>query len=237
VLPAAVRRGAAANFNRVVQAARAPVVKLMCQDDRLYADCLTKQLAALREHEAVGVVLVSCRRDIVDDRGRVVYPARGWKHASGVDDTPRVLRSVVRAGTNIIGEPSAVLFSKKAFERANGFDETHQYLVDLDLWLRMLDDGALAFIPDALCTFRVSSSSWSSQLARSQAREARRTLRMARAAHPDVVTRIDLARGYGKPTALMLARRAFFSMSNHLPERGDHVDARPAANAVLTADR
>jgi GT2 family glycosyltransferase len=209
----------------------------MCQDDRLYANCLTQQVAALREHETAGVVLVSCRRDIVDDRGRVVYPARGWKHVSGVVDTPRVLRSVVRAGTNIIGEPSAVLFTKQAFDRAGGFDETQEYMVDLDLWLRMLEDGALAFIPDALCTFRVSSSSWSSQLARSQAREARRTLRMARAAHPDVVTRIDLARGYGKPTALMLARRAFFSMSNHLPERGDHVDARPAANAVLTADR
>jgi GT2 family glycosyltransferase len=236
VLPDVSGRGAAANFNRVVRACRAPYVKLVCQDDRLYPDCLSRQLAVLHEHSEEGIALVSSRRDIVDDHDRVVYPSRGWKHASGLVDTRRALRVIVRSGTNIIGEPSAVTFSKAIFERVGGFDEDQRYMVDLDLWTRMLTCGRLAFVPDALCTFRVSATSWSSQLARSQACEARKTLRSIRAAHAHEVRAFDLAIGYGKPTALAVARRIFFRMSGHLPERHGH-EAQPSRDGPTdTAD-
>ena len=71
------RAGAAGNFQRAVSLARGEYVKLLCQDDLLYPDCLDTQVAALRAGADRGVVLVACQRDIVDDDDRVIYRGRG----------------------------------------------------------------------------------------------------------------------------------------------------------------
>jgi glycosyltransferase involved in cell wall biosynthesis len=223
--------GASANFALAVAEATGTYVKLLCQDDVLYPECLERQVAAL----AAGpdVVMVSCHRDIVDDDDRVMYRNRGWRKAAGVYRGPDVIRATVRAGTNLIGEPSAVLVRREAFEAAGGFDPTYAYMIDLEAWSRLLDRGSLHYLPEALCTFRVSQRSWSAELRRDQARQARALLRAMRARHPEVVTRADLALGLGKPTLLALARRAVFAASAVLPDRAqpgpprvDPVDAR-----------
>ena len=103
------RVGAGANFQRVVGLARGTYVKLLCQDDVLYPNCLARQVDVLDATSESGVVMVSCRRDIVDDGDRVIYRDRGWRGAAGVITGARAMRASVRAGTNLIGEPSAVL--------------------------------------------------------------------------------------------------------------------------------
>ena len=221
------RAGAAGNFRRAVAQARGEYVKLLCQDDLLYADCLETQVAALRAGESEGVVMVAAQRDIVDDIDRVIYHGRGWRGAAGVVAGPQAMRANVRAGTNLIGEPSAVLLVREEFEAAGGFDSEQAYMIDLDAWMRMLDRGKLFYVPRPLCTFRVSASSWSAQLARQQARQARDVLRSLHATHPTVVTRADLAIGLCMPTMLSIARRAVFAASRVMPDR-----SRPAAVAV-----
>ena len=163
---------APANFNRLIAAARWKYVKLLCQDDTLYPDCLGRQVAAMEDGASRGVVLVSCKRDIIDDHDRVVYRHRGWRGAAGFIDGAQAMRANVRAGTNLIGEPSATLCSREVIEAVGGYSLDQNYMVDLDLWMRMLDRGNLAYIPESLCTFRVSRMSWSSRLARHQARGA-----------------------------------------------------------------
>ena len=74
--------GAGANFGLAVAEATGAYVKLLCQDDVIYPECLERQVAALDADP--GVVMVSCHRDIVDDDDRVVYRNRGWRKASGV---------------------------------------------------------------------------------------------------------------------------------------------------------
>ena len=220
--------GAGANFALAVAEATGTHVKLLCQDDVIYPECLDRQVAALDADDRV--VMVSCHRDIVDDHDRVVYRNRGWRGASGVLEGDRVLRATVRAGTNLIGEPSAVLFRREAFEAAGGFDTSYAYMIDLEAWTRLLEHGSLHYLPDAQCTFRVSQQSWSSQLRREQARQARELLRTLRARHPAVVTRADLAVGLTKPTLLAAARRAVFAASAVLPSRGEPT---PAAASPL----
>lgn len=228
------RAGAGANFGHAVAEACGTYVKLLCQDDVIYPECLERQVAALTADP--GVVMVSCHRDIVDDDDRIVYRRRGWRGVSGVLDGDRVTRATVRAGTNLIGEPSAVLCSRAAFEAAGGFDTAYAYMIDLEAWMRLLEHGSLHYLPDSLCTFRVSQQSWSSQLRREQARQARELLRTLRERHPDVVTRTDLAIGLSKPTLLAAARRAVFAASHLLPNRSgpspaldDPVDAVDAS--------
>jgi glycosyltransferase involved in cell wall biosynthesis len=212
---------APANFNRLIAASRGKYVKVLCQDDTLYPECLGRQVAAMEAGASRGVVLVSCRRDIVDDHDRIVYRHRGWRGASGVIDGTQAMRASVRAGTNLIGEPSATLCSRDVVEAVGGYALDQSYMVDLDLWLRMLDRGNLAYLPESLCTFRVSRTSWSSRLARHQAREARNALRLVRSEHPSTIRRSDLAIGLVKPTALAWARRAVFLLSPVLPSHGD----------------
>jgi glycosyltransferase involved in cell wall biosynthesis len=211
------RAGAGANFGLALGEACGTYVKLLCQDDVLYPDCLERQLAAMQAD--ADVVMVSCHRDIVDDHDRIVYHKRGWRNVSGVLEGTDVMRATVRAGTNLIGEPSAVLCSRAAFEDAGGFDNTYEYMIDLEAWMRLLEHGKLHYLPDALCTFRVSQTSWSAQLRRSQARQARELLRTVQRRHPEAVSRIDLAIGLTKPTLLAAARRAVFAAGAVLPDR------------------
>ena len=164
--------------------------------------------------------MVSGHRDIVDDHDRVVYRNRGWRRASGVYTGAEVVRATVRAGTNLVGEPSAVLCRRDEFEAAGGFDRTYAYMIDLEAWMRLLERGSLHYLPDSLCTFRVSQTSWSAQLRRDQARQARELLRTLQRRHPETVTRTDLAIGLTKPTLLAAARRAVFAASAVLPNRG-----------------
>jgi glycosyltransferase involved in cell wall biosynthesis len=213
------RVGPGANFQRAVAEARGSYVKLLCQDDVLYPHCLEHQVVAIEDQAASGVVLVACRRDIVDDDDRVIMRERGWRGAAGVISGVAAQRAIVRAGTNLIGEPSSVLCSRAAFERAGGFDPALAYLIDLDAWMRVLDDAALVYLPEALCTFRVSQQSWSADLRRSQAHEMRALLVELRRRHPDTVTRTDLVLGWCKPTLLAFARRIVFAGRSWLPAR------------------
>jgi glycosyltransferase involved in cell wall biosynthesis len=217
------RAGASANFALAVGEACGTYVKLLCQDDVLYPQCLERQLAAMRADPEV--VMVSCHRDIVDEHDRVVYHRRGWRGASGVLDGGIVMRATVRAGTNLVGEPSAVLCDRRAFEAAGGFDTSYAYMIDLEAWMRLLEHGRLYYLPDSLCTFRVSQHSWSAQLRRSQARQARQLLRTLRARHPEAVRRVDLAVGLTKPTLLSTARRAVFVASALVPRRSESIPA------------
>ncbi len=217
VLPAQDRTGAAANWNRAVAEANGRFVKLLCQDDVLYPDCLRVQVDAITRGAEQGVVLVSCKRDIVDDDDHVLFRGRGWHGASGVVDGLTTLRSIVRAGANIIGEPSATLFTLDTFQAVGGFSADHTYMIDVDTWIRMLGHGSLSYVPESLCTFRVSRSSWSSQLARRQAHEVRSLLREIRSDHPDEVSQAELTMGLVKTTVLAVIRRSVFLLGSGLP--------------------
>jgi glycosyltransferase involved in cell wall biosynthesis len=207
------RFGAAANFARAISLARGPYVKLLCQDDTLYPECLSRQVAAMQQGEARDVVLVGCKRDIIDESGRVIFKSRGWRTGSRVIDGGAAIRSIVRAGTNLIGEPSATLCRTDVLVAAGGYARDQQYMIDLDAWVRMLDRGRLSYLAEPLCTFRVSRRSWSAHLARAQARQARAELRAIRTAHAATVTRADLVVGLTRSSVMAWARRAVFAAS------------------------
>ncbi|HEX5585693.1 MAG TPA: glycosyltransferase family 2 protein [Acidimicrobiia bacterium] len=219
--------GASSNWNHAVSLARGNYVKVLCQDDELYPECLARQVDAMERGRADHVVLVGCRRDIVDDRDRVIHARRGWSGAPTVASGAAVARASVRAGTNVVGEPSSTLFRRDALDRIGGFAADQAYMIDLDAWTRMLQHGTLAYVQDALCTFRVSSNSWSARLAREQARQARSTLQAIKARYPDAVSAGDVRIGSLRALALAYVRRVVFALSSWLPERGRSGQRRP----------
>ena len=183
--------GAVANFNRSFSAARGRYVKVLCQDDVLFPDCLALQVKAMEDGAGRGVVLVGARRDVIDEHDRVLWHGRGWHGVAGVIEGRDAMRASVRAGTNLIGEPSAVMCDLALVRSLQGFDTTLAYPVDLDLWMRMLRFGNVAYVPESIATFRVSTTSWSADLSRHQARQSRELVRSVRARNPEIVSAVD----------------------------------------------
>jgi glycosyltransferase involved in cell wall biosynthesis len=207
--------GLGLNWDRAVRAARGRLIKLLCQDDLLYPECLAAQAAELEDPSNAGVALVCAARDVVDEAGRVVFRGRpriSGRHGGGVA-AAEALRRIVRSGTNPIGEPVAVLFRADAYARAGGFDTTGRwpYMIDVDLWSRMLlTAGDVYCAARPLCAFRVSRTALSTTLVRSQSRQAREFFSDLARRAPDVVRPTDLLIGSVRASALGVARAALY---------------------------
>lgn len=177
-----VNGGAQANWNRCLALARGRYFKLLPQDDLLHPECLARQVAVLEADRSEALALVCCARDVIDPRGRVLLRARGMRgQASGVLPAPAVLRRCSIAGTNVIGEPGAVLMRRSLAQRLGGFDGRFPYVIDLDFWTRALAHGALHYEAQALASFRVWPGSWSVAIGTAQADQFRRYVAHAQA--------------------------------------------------------
>jgi len=196
--------GATANWNRALALARGRFVKVLCGDDVLLPDCLERQVHALDRHP--DVVLVAGRRDIVDERGTVLIPGRGLAHLRGVVSGADAVRTTVRTGTNVFGEPAAVLLRADVVSSCGAFRGERPYVIDLDYWCRALDHGGLYALDATVSLFRVSLSSWSVELARQQAAQTIDLFTELRRRRPDAVSSADVALGTARARALALAR-------------------------------
>jgi glycosyltransferase involved in cell wall biosynthesis len=165
-----VNIGAAGNFNRAISLARGRYVKLLCADDAIYPSCLEKQVAVFENDTRGAISVVGCSRDIIDGRGRR-WLRRGFPGPAGTMDGRRAIAMTVRRGTNIFGEPAAILVRAEAAREAGGFDPRYSYCIDLDFWCRLLSAGDLHVLDDTLCAFRLSSQSWSLSLGHRQRAE------------------------------------------------------------------
>ena len=159
------------NWNHVVELCGAPLVKLLCADDLIWPDCLRIQQQILMS--SPDVALVACRRDFVDESDRTIWASRGLRGLFGRRDRTAVARRVVRDGGNPVGEPGSVMFRREHFDKVGGFDGRLLFPMDLDLWLRLLDQGDFYGTPESLAAFRISAGSLSGQAGRAQYREQR----------------------------------------------------------------
>lgn len=156
---------AAGNWTAACTAATGSMIKLVCQDDVLGPGVLARQVAQLEESPSAAMVVA--RRDIIDARGRVLYRGRGLMGlGTGVVPGRQALRACYRHGTNVLGEPFAVLFRRSALMDALPWRDEMPLLLDLDLYTRVLDTGDV-YVDDATAgSFRVSAQSWSTRLVR-----------------------------------------------------------------------
>ncbi|NTW42532.1 MAG: glycosyltransferase family 2 protein [Cellulomonadaceae bacterium] len=186
--------GARRNWDRVSQAARGELVKVVCGDDLIYPRMLERQVAAL---DAAGpeTVIVASARDLIDGRGKVFLRARGLSGLSGPVDGRTALRTIVRSGTNPLGEPACVLMRRAVLEDAGWWDDTFPYYIDAGTYAHLLVRGNLVALPEPLAAFRVSASQWSVRLAREQATQAAGFHDRARSMAPESVSASDVRIG------------------------------------------
>ena len=200
--------GAARNWNHVTALATGTYLKLVCADDLIYPTCLEQQVAAMREHP--GATLVSCRRDLIDASGALLVRGRGLGALRASVSGGTAVRTLVRAGSNLLGEPMCVLMRTEAVAAVGGWNPDRSYLIDEDLYVRVLRGGDLVALPETLAAFRVTAGQWSVRLARSQAAETRQLHRALRAESPDLVRRRDELVGAVRASRTALMRRVAY---------------------------
>lgn len=172
VLAHDTNKGAAATWNHLLREAAGQYVKLLCCDDLLYPSCLERQAAIFDAPGNQAVTMVCSPRDIIDETGRVIFRRRGLTKP-GRFSGRSLIRQIVASGRNMIGEPLTVLFRRNVALAAGGFDATHPYCIDVDMWCRLLSQGDLVVAPEVAGAFRVSPTAWSTRLARQQASQDR----------------------------------------------------------------
>jgi glycosyltransferase involved in cell wall biosynthesis len=209
------------NWNRAVGACQGTLLKLVCNDDVLAPGCVERQVAALHEHPRA--TMATARRDIVDEHGQRLLRARGLPRMEGVVDGEDVIARCARAGTNLIGEPTSVLFRAEAFEHAGGaWSDAWPYMVDLELWFRLLRLGDMVALPATLSAFRVHRGGWTATFGATQAKQARALFRREAERPGSRVSRADLAVGAVRAQMLQYGRRVAYALPRGAPGVPEH---------------
>ncbi len=193
--------GAVRNFNRALELASGDYVKLLPQDDLLQPGSLAKQVDVLARDSDEHIALVFGAREIIDRTGRVLT-RRGLRgRGTGRIAAAWLMRQCVRGGTNLIGEPAAVMFRRTLAQKVGRFDGQQGYVIDLDYWFRLLAHGDAWYFAEPVASFRIAAGSWSAEIGRKQARQYTDFVARMNASGLASSSRTDLA--IGRATAHM----------------------------------
>jgi hypothetical protein len=156
------------NWNKALLAASGKYVKLFHQDDLLDRHCLSREVAALENCPTA--VIAFCSRTIIRPDGtRILDRSAPWPE--GEVDAETILHECILSGTNLIGEPSAVLFRTEVARKVGLFNGLFPYVIDLDYWVRLLEHGSGYCLKSPMASFRISASQWSAAIGRRQSRQ------------------------------------------------------------------
>ncbi len=204
--------GLEANWNLALKAARGQYVKLLPADDFLYPDCLKQQVEVFERPGSEQLSVVVCARDIVNPGGKRLLSRRfpgSERRVSGRS----AIRTVIRSGTNLLGEPGAILFRRSLLEKASPFDGRLAYVIDVRLWLQMLLFGDVFVLHTPLCAFRLSSGSTSLGLATLQGKHFSTFIREISSDPRYGLSRFDRRSGIAMTSLLSMARKLVYVFS------------------------
>ena len=136
------RLGPAGSSNWIVNAAAAPFIARMDADDVAFSDRLRRQVEVL--HASPDVVLLGTMFDTVDRGGRTVRPY----------DFSRLAKCSYSAPF----PHASIMFRRDAFERIGGYRSACEHWEDLDLYLRMAEQGRIGVLAETLLAYRAHAS-------------------------------------------------------------------------------
>ena len=209
------------NWAAAVPLCRAPLVKVLCADDLLHPRCLEYQVGPMEADP--GLAVVAARRHMIDEHSRVLVPRRGLGGLTGVRSSVEVARRVVRDGGNPIGEVGGVLFRRDHYAAVGGWRARWRWVMDLDLWIRLLQHGEFLGLPETLAAFRIGRGSLTAENDAAISAEQREYLAELGATPHLQVRRVDLAVGRVAARAAAVRRRALYRLSDRAARRDDRL--------------
>jgi len=161
--------GPAMNWTEVSALARGNFVKVLCQDDLVYPECLQRHVAALSKDATVS--MVASRHQVLDASGSVIMRSHGLDGLVGKMSGETALFRSITSGANQFGEPASVTFRTEVLKASLPFDPKYPYLTDLDMYRKVLKNHNFIGLPSVDAAFRVSTMSWSKRLEKTQSTE------------------------------------------------------------------
>ncbi len=144
-------RGLPAARNTGLKVAQGQFIKFLDSDDFLYPEEIEKQVAQIKNNDNFISLSDHC---ILTPDGSIV------KHKFYPPDDNHQLASFFETNP---APPHAYLTPKTLIDKVGGFDETLKACEDWDLWLRILQQGAvIRHTPYAGCCYRITNASMSS---------------------------------------------------------------------------
>ena len=149
--------GLVANWNRCVHFAKGEFVKFLMADDKFRPELLDEFVDVMLRYPSVSLVTSNSE----------IFGARSKPRISnfiGLQSGKEMIFRCLKAGSgNLIGEPTTVMLRKSSLDRAGQFKSDFTCLVDLNMWLRILDSGDAYFIAKSLSYFRVHNDQYSAK--------------------------------------------------------------------------
>lgn len=121
------------NLNRLFAEAKSPIVKILCQDDRLEPDCLSDTVRFFARHREIGMLF--SKWYTIDPRGKVIEQST-LGDLPDVMSIPLSLQHLFYHGC-IPGNLSTVSVRRECWKEVGGFDESMLISADYDMWARI----------------------------------------------------------------------------------------------------
>ena len=158
--------GLVGNWNRCMEHAKGEWIKFLFQDDLLHIECVGRMLKESND----SIKFIVCNRQFIFDDTIAEQVKYDWMHKKnnlqrlfGINH-PEFINAERMSGiasafvsSNIIGEPTAVMFHKDIIEKLGNFNPLFLQICDLEYWLRIATNFGLFYLPETLATFRMHS--------------------------------------------------------------------------------
>jgi glycosyltransferase involved in cell wall biosynthesis len=153
--------GGRANYLQCYDVARGRYVKFLNDDDLLHPECVARMATTLDAHPSV--TLVTSYRRLIDAEGTAL-PDEEWNRPvvskDGVIDGRLLAQHVLSRKTNLIGEPTTVMFRKNDMAASQPHlmsyaGEPARRNGDMSIWSSLLSRGDAVYLVDALSEFRI----------------------------------------------------------------------------------
>jgi glycosyltransferase involved in cell wall biosynthesis len=154
--------GAEANFSRCIELASGEYIAIFHADDLYLPNMVEKQVRVLQDNPSVGAVftlasLINDDDEIIGE-GRLPAKLRG----KGLYHFPEMFISILENG-NFLTCPSCMVRGKLYKELAPFDGQRFGTSADLDMWLRILEEGPIVVLDEKLMSYRVSTTHGSYQ--------------------------------------------------------------------------
>lgn len=197
------------NWNKALENAKGKYIKILPADDFIYQGCLLKQSEILDKDINEEISMVCSRRNIIDNSGKILFN-RGFTKKELVVSGVEAINKNIRSGGNIIGEGGAIMFRKNIISKTGEFNSTIFYVLDLDLWYKILLNGNLYALPDVLSAFRISASSASVNVIDKQYQDVKSFINLIYSKKNYKVTFINSKIGIFKAYVLTKAKKILY---------------------------
>lgn len=141
--------GMTGNFNRCLELADGDYLQILCSDDRISNDCISKKVTAMEANPTCAMCISAT--EIRNDSGKVLFKRKSFKKDRMISGEKMIKKSFRRY--NLYGEPSNVMIKVSSISDGMKFNEEMYYAVDWEFWLRLSLKGDVYYINEPLSSF------------------------------------------------------------------------------------